>query len=286
LDIEATYFNVHIRDFLINLSISGGAQLNDPNYAFTFILPDNPGFVAARAALMASTISSVPTTVSPTQILWIQDGAYRNVGFFKVSGIDFRGSYETDLGDWGAWSVGLSGTYYLRKLTQNVPGTRAVDSFDTPPANAPTSCATRVDGDHCGVTTLPRLKYRVRLGWTDGTFSATTFVNFTSHYFLGNAQSFPSAAVLAACLTCSNFSQIQPNFATVDLTLGYATGDAPSNEYLKNVSVNFIVNNVMDKKAPFAYITSSQGGNPNAFDSVLGNDEVGRYFTLALTKSW
>lgn len=286
LILEATYYNVHIRDFIFNLSISNGSTLNDPNFDSTYILPDNPRFAQAVRDLLASPISSASTTVQPSNILFISDGAFRNVGFFKVRGVDFRGEYNVDLGDWGAWSAGFSGTYYLHKLTQGVPGTPATDDFDKPGLDAPTSCAVRTHDDHCGQQQLPRLKYRLRLGWTDGTFSVTTFTNFTSHYFLPNNQTFPSAAVLAACTTCGVYSNFQPNFVTFDLTLGYQTGDAPANEYLKNVGLQLVVNDVLDKKAPFAYIVSTQGGNPNAFDSVNGNNIVGRYYTLMVSKSW
>jgi iron complex outermembrane receptor protein len=263
LDLELTYFRVKVTDFLFNLSISSGSTLLDPNFFTTYIFPDNPNFAQAVQELISDPISAVPPA-NAGNIRWISDGAFRNVGYLLTDGFDFRGEYSADLGNWGAWNAGLSGTYYLKRLTQTVPNTPAIDSFDTN-----------------GQALLPRIKYRAHLGWTDGHLSSTLFVNYTGHYF--TTQIFPPAAFLT---NFPNYSNIQPAFATLDLAIGYNTADLPANTYLQNMNIQLIVQDVLDKRAPFAYIVQTQGANPNAFDSTQGNTPIGRYFTLIVTKTW
>jgi iron complex outermembrane recepter protein len=268
LFLEATWFNVHIRDFLFNPSISSGANLQDPLWTFTFIFPDHASgrYAEGVNALLNNPVFQASPTPPASNIKFIQDGAFQNVGFFKVSGVDFRGDFNWDTGNYGAIALGVSGTYYLRHMTQNVSGGPVTDLLDL-----------------SGHTRFPRFRYRGRVGWTDGSFSGNLFVNYQSHYF--HQQATPSTAVLVAC-GCTNYSNISPNFVTADLALGYNTLDTPANEYLRNLNLQIVINNVADKHAPFTRVVQTQGANPNAFDSVYGRDAIGRFITFVVTKTW
>src|SRR5262249_11575948 len=110
---------------------------------------------------------------------WVFDLATMNRGWEKLNGIDYTASYDTDLGDFGAINTGIAGTYYLQRLLALDPNSPAVDAFHqtyTPIGGVP----------QAGVETTPRLVYRARLGWSNGPFSATGFVNYRSHWFHNN----------------------------------------------------------------------------------------------------
>ena len=261
LDLQVTYFKVNISGFIFAPSIANGSSLNNPLFTFTFVTAADPNFSKYVAALISNPASSIPPNLA-SNITWISDGAYRNTGFFKVDGVDFQGSYDLDLGGLGALNVGVNGTYYTRNQTQNVAGGAISDKL-------------------AGNSIIPDLKYRARLGWTDGTFTVNTYVNYQSHYF--TVQAFPPAALLA---NFPNYSDIEPAFTTIDLSLGYNTGDAPANYYLKGLDFELLVNDVFDKRTPFSYFIQTSGANPSANDPSSGDTNVGRYVTFMVTKTW
>ena len=48
----------------------------------------------------------------------------------------------------------------------------------------------------------------------------------------------------------TDYTNIQPSFYTFDLSVGYNTGDRPSNDYLRNVSVQLVVQNMTTSPRP------------------------------------
>src|SRR5258708_21645526 len=100
-----------------------------------------------------------------TRIYWINDGGTMNKGWQKTQGIDWSASYDFDTGDFGAWNVGMVGTYYLNQI-------RAFPVDPIFPGNSATPFGGEsVDGFHqtiaavgnvqqYGVETLPRMRYR------------------------------------------------------------------------------------------------------------------------------
>ena len=214
----------------------------------------------------------------------------------QASGIDFNASYDWDMGDLGAWNVGIVGTYYLHRYIASASGGAAEDVMHT------TLNEGQVNGAF-GVESIPRLAYRGRLGWSNGPYTVTGFVNYHSHFF--NTQSPPNNVNGNFCLSdgstpakldangdpiaglpcnISNYSNIEPPMYTFDLALGYDTGDDPANDYLKHVAVQLVVQNIFDKHAAFEYRTSTGGGNPAAYDITAS--DAGRMFSIILTKTW
>jgi hypothetical protein len=136
--------------------------------------------------------------------------------------------------------------------------------------------------------------YRARLGWSNGPWSVTGFMDYQSHFF--HTQNAPpnvnfqcvatGGTVGGGSFPCafSNYTNLEPSYYTFDLSLGYDTGDTPANNYLKNIGVQLVVQNILDKHPPFEYRVSSQAGSPVAFD-LLKSDQ-GRTITLILTKTW
>ena len=82
----------------------------------------------------------------------------------------------------------------------------------------------------------------------------------------------------------TDYTNIQPGFYTFDLSLGYNTGDGPANEYLRNVSVQLVVQNVADKDSPYQYRITTGGGNPCACDII--KSLFGRTISIRLQKEF
>ena len=77
----------------------------------------------------------------------------------------------------------------------------------------------------------------------------------------------------------------EPAWITFDLSIGYKTGDRPANDYLKNLSLQLVINNFLNKKPEFAYILGAAGaGAPKAFDDK--EDPAQRVVNLTVTKVW
>ncbi len=82
----------------------------------------------------------------------------------------------------------------------------------------------------------------------------------------------------------SNYTNIEPSFYTFDLSLGYNTMDRPANEYLRNIGVQVVIQNITDRLAPFEYRPSSSGGPPCTCDVL--KSLTGRQISFIITKEW
>lgn len=178
-------------------------------------------------------------------------------------------------------------TYYLHQKTQTLPGEPILDQFHT-------TLPSLGGLAQASVTQTSRLRYRARLGWSNGPWSVTGFMDYQSHFFhtqaappnvnfqctaAGGTQpggSFPCAI--------SNYSNIEPSQYTFDLSLGYDTGDTPVNDYLKNVGIQVVVQNLFDRDPAFEYRISTGRGNPAAYDILKSYQ--GRTISLIVTKTW
>jgi len=297
LDVQATYWYIRMRNVINGyfglFSVQTG-QLDDPHYTAAFLTAANdPNFAAHVAALLSSQQSTLQTTLAPN-ISFIADTGNRNVGWQAVNGIDFNASYDWDMGDWGAWDTGVTGTYVMDNKTVFAPGTAPISNYYTP--QSPGNPALDVGG---------RLKYRARLGWSnDDGWSITGFMNFLPH-FNSDTAPLPPACFMIGNTACNatglpQFAQYTtqyqtltnfvPGLYTFDLAIGYKTGIKPSNEYLQNLGFQVNVSNILNKQAPFAYQISPPGGaQAHAYFSTtawssLGID--GRVVTFVVTKVW
>jgi hypothetical protein len=64
----------------------------------------------------------------------------------------------------------------------------------------------------------------------------------------------------------TNYANLQPAYDTFDLSFGYNTMDLPANEYLRNIGVQIVVQNLLDKHGAYMYRISTGGGNPCTCD--------------------
>jgi outer membrane receptor protein involved in Fe transport len=310
LDIQTTWYQVKINNALTQFGNPSNSTVNNPALGFSYIVPtdiakagvdvagcsnnNTPSKCREFEAMVSGLLNDPQNAVPPgslTSILWINDGAIGNFGWIKQEGIDFSASYDYDAGDLGAWNAGIAGTYYLHQYEANnptaaVPNPAVIDDFHTDAGTVGGVAQT-------GVPTSPRMRYRGRLGWTMGSWSVTGFVNYVSHYY--NTQNVPpnvnlqclaaGGTVGGGTLPCaiSNYTGIEPSFYTFDLSIGYTTGTLPANDYLKNIGIQFVVQNIMNKLPPFEYQIAA-GSTPTAFD--VSKNDLGRTFGLVLTKVW
>jgi len=301
LDIQATWYSVKINGLLINFGNPTTNRLNDPELGFAYLVPSDVGCPVAQNAHpeqceafqdMLTLALAHPTNQVPagarTLIFWINDGGTQNRGWQKTQGIDWTISYDWDLGDIGAWNAGMSGTYYLSQKAARVAGGNVTDVLYHTDLSSVGGIA------QLGVESLPRFKYRARLGWSNGPYSVTGFMDYQGHFF--HTQTAPpnvnfqclaaGGTVGGGTFPCaiSNYTNIEPSYYTFDIALGYDTGDTPANEYMRNISVQLVIQNIFDKHAPFEYRTATGGGNPCACD--ISKSLFGRQTQIRVVKTW
>ena len=301
LDLQATWYSVKINGQLTGNLNLGSSAFADPTQRYHIIVPSDLGCpVAANAnpatcapfEIMASAALSDPRGDSDisqlSNVYFVNDSGTVGAGFLHVEGVDWNGSYDLDLGDLGAWNVGATGTYYLHRLSQTVPGGPIIDQYNQTLGS--------IGGvAESGVETLPRLNYRARIGWSNGPFNATLFYNYNSHFF-DFRQSIPpnvnlqctasGGTIGGGTFPCAigGYTRYLPAWNTFDLSLGYNTGDIPANDYLKRVTLQLTVLNLMGIHAPFSYGPNSSTRNPGGYD--LTKSDLGRVIGLTIVKNW
>jgi iron complex outermembrane receptor protein len=310
LNIQATYYVIKLNSVLIGFGNPNSGSFNDPNIGdFAFIVPTD---YAGDPNGAGCTNNMLPTTCAPFQdavqsliahpraqidaaaktlIMWINDGGVFNKGWIKMEGIDWQWSYDWDWGEIGAFNVGMTGTYYLHRRTQTVDGADIVDDFHQ-------TINLGLPNEAHGIATLPRMLYRARVGWSNGPWSATLFMDHRHHYY--HTQSAPPNVNGNFCASnggldanggggtfpCAiqDYTNLVPSYYTFDLSLGYNTLDLPANEYLRNVGVQLVVQNIFDRRANFLYKGAAIAGGPCTCDPLVSN--IGRQISVIVTKQW
>jgi hypothetical protein len=310
LNIQATYYIVKINGILRGFNNPTNGTFNDPGVGFSFVTPEDlidpvtntqlcagqnatPWLCAPFQEIVQKSLNQTVNEVPPeaqTLIYWINDGGTMNLGYQTTKGIDFQWSYDWEWEGLGAFNTGMVGTYYLEQPSQVVFGGPVTDFYHTDLAS--------VNGiEQLGVESRPRFKYRARLGWSDGTWSVTGFMDFSQHFF--HTQPAPPN-VNAACIESggtigglpaynnpcflSDYTNHIPSYYTFDLSVGYTTGDRPANEYLRNVNIQLVIQNITDRDSPYAYKITTGGGLPCACD--VFQSLFGRMVSMRLQKSF
>src|SRR4029077_9316165 len=138
-DAQLTWYSVKIGNVLQAFT---NPNLDSAVERFHHILPSDLGCgLAANAApatcvpfetMVKAALADRNATIDPSQITnvyWINDGSTVGSGFLKVDGIDWNASYDWDLGDFGAWNVGVTGTYYLHRYLQTLTVGAVIDTY-------------------------------------------------------------------------------------------------------------------------------------------------------------
>lgn len=300
LSAEATYWDLKYKDLIG--TTGRGTGPNDPLSRDQFIVipnpqapitdPSNAGFFQ-----LVKDLSAVPTRQSrspdPEHMLDIKAVRVQltgNLGIKQLSGVDFNMSYDYDAGNLGTFNVGAQGSYLIRNRDKG-------NTLD-PVWNV--IMGSHNEGDTVSITSGNQLqKVRYRAGWTDGAWSVNTFFNHTLH----SAQDPNGSAMLPPCFyavgfgpgSCypgspyygpyKEFPLHTPANVTVDLNIGYMTGDTPTAEYLKNIAINVSVNNLMGKSPPLGvHPLRSRGTGVLAYDRNYSPFE--REFSVTISKVW
>ena len=80
------------------------------------------------------------------------------------------------------------------------------------------------------------------------------------------------------------YNNILPSYYTFDLSIGYDTMELPANEYLRNIGVQLVIQNITNRHSSYGYWISTGGGNPCACDRQ--KNLQGRTISLIVTKQW
>jgi iron complex outermembrane receptor protein len=310
LDIQATWYSLKLTNVLTNFRGTTNTAFNDAARGFTFIVPTDlmsidpacnnnatpttcKEFETMVQGILSDPRNPLPSSLA-TSITWLSDGGTINRGWIKLQGIDFNASYDIDLGDLGAWNAGITGTYFLHEYLQATPDSPIVDQYHWTITSVGNVVQAGVAAPIMPAANLPRVRYRARLGWSNGPWSVTGFVNYTGHYF--NTQSAPPN-VNGQCTTpggnvgggtfpCAieGYNNLEPPQYLFDLSLGYDTGDSPANAYLQNIGIQLVVQDILDTHPSFEYRIGTGAGNPAAFD--IAKSDEGRIISIILTKTW
>jgi outer membrane receptor protein involved in Fe transport len=312
LNLQVTYYIIKLTGVLRGFGNPVSADWTDPSQGFAFLVPTDfsnnpnlPGYAGCTNNLLPTTcqpfqdalsglLANPRNTVDPqarSLIYWINDGGTFNKGWLKLDGIDWSASYDWEWGDIGAFNIGMVGTYYLHQKEEVAPGAGVEDTFNTTNSEGQPNEAQ-------GVSNEPRMRYRGRIGWSNGPWTLTGFVNYESHSYHNQAPP-PNvngnfcasnggldAAGGGGTYPCAiqGYTNHLPSFYTFDLSFGYNTMDAPANEYLRNIGIQIVVQNLMDRHGQYQYRISTGGGNPCTCD--ITKNIMGRTVSLILTKEW
>jgi iron complex outermembrane receptor protein len=313
LEFQATWYSIKITNIVRSFGNVGSTSFNNSGSGFTWLVPSElrdpitgsqlcpgmdptPTLCAPFQEMVALALSNPANTIplaARTWIYWINDGGVRNKGWQKNTGVDFSLSYDWEWDSIGAFNTGILGTYYIKQEGVFVPGAPGTlgDVFDN---LYNTTINAGLGLIMTGVESLPRFKYRARLGWSNGTWSVTGFMDYQSHFF--HTQSSPpnvnnnclstGGTIGGGTFPCAiaNYTNIVPPYYTFDLSVGYDTGAAPANEDLRNIGIQLVVQNLAGRDAPYAYRISTGGGSQCACD--ITKSLYGRRFQVRVTKTW
>ena len=268
LTIGATYWHVKIDDVIS----SGCGALNNPACS-PYIATDvgTPNFQQILAAVLANPANVVPPTIPSSNIRFLVNTGNINLGSLDASGVDLSARYERDFGALGTWETGLVGAVYLKRDTWNGLGTDPSNYQD------PLKGENLIAG--LGNPTAHRFMARGNVGWSKGAFDVKAFVNYVDEYYA--TDQFPASYLV----THPDANRI-PVYYTYDLSIRFSPGEMFDADYLQDLSVSLVINNVTDKDPPFQYNTSSSAarGGITAYDP--SQSPLGRMISLQFSKKW
>jgi outer membrane receptor protein involved in Fe transport len=177
----------------------------------------------------------------------------QNVGKLEAQGIDVSANYIIGLGDRGAFTTTLAGTYIANQKTDT--GLFAYDCVG-------------FHGNQCGIPT-PRWRHTVRFAW-DTTFDTTLAANWR---FIGGTRN-DDLSENPALGDPGNIPTLELNFADKIEAFNYLDLSA---SYQLSRYYNFVagLNNVFDKEPPLGAGLSDVDYGPGFYGTY---DHLGRYF--------
>jgi iron complex outermembrane receptor protein len=188
-------------------------------------------------------------------VAFLLDARPANNGTLETQGIDFQGFYDWDMDPITA-HLGLSGTYVFKLDESQIAGTAPVDHLNQFAFNT-------------------QFRFRAEAGVTYNGLSGTVYVNYVNSYDIDPALTHPAAPA-------GQFTDID-SYTTVDMSLGYDTGDEISVPVLRNILLTVNVSNLFDTDPPF--VLNAAASNPVLFDPMNASP-IGRVVTIKVAKQW
>jgi iron complex outermembrane receptor protein len=241
-----TYFDVDYENQVSNYLANLNILAQESLFAGTGIITRNPS-----AAQVAQLLAAYPVNagVVPNPVTLFLDGRNFNLGKSLTQGIDFDFSYKIVNDRYGDFGLSLAGTYltaYKSAITGTAPLLNNLNVIQNP----------------------IRFRSRGAVNWSKFGFMAAVFVNYENAY----------------TNNLSNPAQTVPAYTTVDLHLGYDTGESTQSRWTNHIRVGIDATNLFDALPPFVNIASSNNGT-GGYDANLTNP-IGRIIALTIDKRW
>ncbi|WBO21950.1 TonB-dependent receptor domain-containing protein [Sphingomonas abietis] len=236
--ISASYFNIDYKNVITFPGFNVVTEPNNPIYdRYRVYAPTAAEILEATAGMRHDGLSYPDVTQLPTAIY---DLRRQNFARQKIDGIDFDISYAFTRA-YGSFNIGAAGTW-LWKFDQKI--------------NGDTVTTSRLNTNYA-----VNFKARAHLGWAQGPFDATAFVNYINHY----RNPIDDSRVKA--------------FTTVDFHGGWKL---PLAGFARDTQLTVDVNNLFDKNPPYFY---DAGNGAYGYDPTTAS-ALGRVVSVGIRKKF
>jgi iron complex outermembrane receptor protein len=253
LRFSVTYWDVKYSNQVLanlsNLTILG----NEAQYAGTGIILRGAAAAARVQELLAQGVTlasgSFPGGSAANVILYV-DGRSQNLGVSITRGIDFTGTWSTEIGSADRLTFNLSGTYLTKYNVAVTPTAPLVDRRNF-------------------IFNPLKFKGRASVTWDHGPLSARLLVTHVGGYKNNLATTLQSVK----------------SYTPVDLSLNWRIGNPEDTGFFaKGMTLGFEVRNAFDINPP--YVNLAPSGNGSGGYDATASDPVGRLFAVSVRKAF
>jgi iron complex outermembrane receptor protein len=231
LHATATYYNIDYSNIVAVPPLGSSALFTDP--AFSRFIYRNPS-----PALLSSLSAGLPplllVPINPALPTTLFDLRRQNLGVEDTDGIDFNINYHWSSAI-GEMSTGVAGEWILKYDIQASPTSPASNQFIVSATGG-----------------TPKYRARGNLGWSNGPYAATMFINYNGAY--NNELSVNSGGISSYTANA---------YVTADLHLGYSL---PDEGWTRGTQLSIDVENLFDAEPP---VTPA---GPRTDVSVIGRE--------------
>ncbi|MCY1672994.1 TonB-dependent receptor [Novosphingobium sp. SL115] len=253
VNIGVTYWDTNYKNQVLanlsNLAILG----NESQYDGTGIILRGAAAAARVQELLAQGVTLAGGSFpggSPANVTLFVDGRSQNLGVSITRGIDFTGTWRTDVGKDDALTFNVSGTYLTKYRVAVTPSAPLLDRLNF-------------------IFNPLKFKARASVTWDHGPISARLLATHVGGYFNN--------------LTTGG--QNIASYTPVDFTLTARIGDQQASGFFdKGVTLAFEVRNVFDVDPP--YVNLAPSGNGSGGYDASASDPIGRLFAVSVRKSF
>lgn len=234
LDFGLTYYNIDFKG-VIGLPPVGGPATATLYRDYPFVITTAPSADQVNAVAAASSVPVSLCAPIPSCVYAILDIRKRNLGDFKLDGLDLNATYRREM-NFGALTFGVNGTYELNREQSAAPGLPFSDLL---------------------AANLSRFRIRSSITAEVGDLLAQLTWNHTAGFDLD-----PSAGVVAP---------LQTKVGAFDVFNLYFRYDVSGKLGINDLSLSMNIDNVFDTDPPrFIGATSGSGNRGFANGNTLG----------------